>query len=56
MRGVAGDDEDREDGDHPQVPGWTFVRKCEGSQVWLEYKYDETLGAGIQGRLNQVTL
>ena len=26
----------------------------EDSQVWLEYKYDEALGAGIQGRLNQV--
>ena len=34
------DDEDREEGDHPQVPGWTFVRKCEGSKRWLEYRYD----------------
>jgi len=48
-------EEDSVDGGPPQVPGWTYFRsKVSGGQVWLEYRYDKTLGAGIQGRLNQV--
>ena len=49
-------DEDTVDAGPPPVPGWTYVGPCEGSEVWHQYKYDETLGAGIQGRLNQVRL
>ena len=47
-------DEDTVDAGPPPVPGWTYVGPCEGSEVWHQYKYDETLGAGIQGRLNMV--
>ena len=48
---VSSDQDDVVDGLPGEVPGWQYV---DSRGTWHRYKYDEQLGAGVQGRLNQV--
>ena len=36
----------------PDIPGWKYSGFDQ--QTWHKYTYDEELGKGVRGRLNQV--